>query len=66
MFFGLKSEVSVVGACMSLTMGYHGPSADWLYPGVCVRHEPLWPLSYARLRIPFSRLPRFSLQGGLM
>ena len=34
--FGLTSEVSVVGTHMSLTMGYHGPSADLLYSGVCV------------------------------
>ena len=41
--FGLTSEVSVVGARMSLTMGYHyGPSADLLVL-VCVRREPLWP-----------------------
>ena len=33
--FGLASEVSVLGTRMSLTMGYHGPSADLLYPGVC-------------------------------
>ena len=45
---------------------YHGPSADLLCPGVCVRHEPPGPNSYARLRIPFSRLPRYSVQGGLM
>jgi hypothetical protein len=32
--FGLTSEVSVVRARVSLTMGYHGPSADLLYPGV--------------------------------
>ena len=38
--FGLTPEVSVVGAHMSLTMGYHyGPSADLLVP-VCERHEP--------------------------
>ena len=35
-FFYLTSEVSVFGAHTSLTMGYHGPSADLLYPGVCV------------------------------
>ena len=36
------------------------------YPGVCVRHEPPGPNSYARLKIPFSRfLPRSSVQGGL-
>jgi len=46
-------------------MGYHGPSADLLYPGVCERHEPPGPNSYARLRIPFSRfLPQSSVQGG--
>ena len=33
---GLSSEVSVVRDHMSLTMGYDGPSADLLYPGVCV------------------------------
>jgi len=65
--FGLTSEVSVVGAHMSLTMGYHGPSADLLCLGVCVRHEPPGPNSYALLGIPFSRLlPRSSVQGGLM
>ena len=32
--FGLASAVSVVEAHMSLTMGYHGPSDDLLYPGV--------------------------------
>jgi len=58
------SEVSVVGANMSLTMEYHGLSADLLYPGLRVRHLPLWFDSYARLRIPFSRfLPRSSVQG---
>ena len=40
---GLTSEVSVVGAPVSLTMGYHyGPSADLLYPVcVCVQN-PSW------------------------
>ena len=33
--FGLTSEVTVVGAPIILTMGYHGPPADLLYPGVC-------------------------------
>ena len=66
MFLVLTCHVSVVGAHMSLTMGYHGPSANLLYPGVCERLEPLWPTSYARLRIPFSRfLPRSSAPGGL-
>jgi len=37
-------------------MGYHGPSAELLYPGVCMRHEPLWPRSYARLRIPVAAI----------
>jgi hypothetical protein len=32
--FNLTSEVSVVGACMSLILVYHGPSADLLYPAV--------------------------------
>ena len=49
--FGLTSEerelVSVVGSHMSLTMGYHGPSADLLYFGVCVKHEPPGPKPYA-------------------
>ena len=31
---------------MSLTMGYHGPSADLLYSGVYVRQEPLGPLGF--------------------
>ena len=35
MFLVLTCHVSVVGAHMSLTMGYHGPSANLLYPGVC-------------------------------
>ena len=40
--FGWTSEVSVIGASRSLTMGYHyGPSADLLVL-VCVRHVPLW------------------------
>ena len=65
MFFVLTSEVSVVGAHMSLTLGYHGPSADLLYPGVCERHEPPGPNSNARLRMPFSLLPRYSVQRGL-
>jgi len=44
--FGLTSEVSVVGASMSLTMGYHyEPSADLLVL-VGVRHEHLWPNSH--------------------
>ena len=43
---GLTCEESVVGVHMSLTTGYHGPSADLLYPGVNVRHEPLWPNSH--------------------
>jgi len=47
--FGLTSEVSVVGAHMSLTMEYHCPSADLLYPGVFVRHEPLWPNRLCRV-----------------
>jgi len=40
---GLTSEVSVVGAPASLTMGYHfGPSADLIYPeSVCVQN-PSW------------------------
>jgi len=49
--FGLTSEVSVVGAHMSLTMGYHGPSADLLYTGVCER-VPLWDNSH-----PFEDTP---------
>ena len=32
---GLTSELSVVGASMSITTGYHGPSANLLCPGVC-------------------------------
>jgi len=65
--FGLTSEVSVVRAHMSLTMGYLGPSADLFYSGLCVRREPPGPNSYARLRIFFSRfLPRSSVQGGSM
>ena len=44
--FGLTSPASVVGAHMSLSMGYHyGPSADLLVL-VCVRHEPPGPNSH--------------------
>ena len=46
MFFGLTSEASVVGAHMSIKMGYrYGPSADLLVQ-VCVRHEPPGPSSH--------------------
>ena len=46
-------------------MGYHyGPSADFLVL-VCVSAF-LFGITHTRLRIPFSRLPRYSVQGGLM
>ena len=62
--FGLTSEVSVVGAHMSLTMGYHyGPLADLLVL-VCVRHEPPGPSSHPFEDYPLSGSAAILCTGG--
>ena len=65
--FGLTSEVSLVGAPVSLTMGCHGPAADSLYPeGVCESTFLFGTFTYP-MRIPLEPfLPRSSVQGGLV
>ena len=50
---------------MSLTMGYHGPSADLLYPGVCVRHEPPGPNSHPFEDYPLAGSAAILCTGGL-
>jgi len=63
--FGLISEVSVVGAPVSLTMEYHGPSADLLYPE-CVCESTFLFGTFTDEDTPLAGLPRSSVYGGLM
>jgi len=62
--FGLTSEISVVGAPVSLTMGCHGPSADLFDPECVYKSTLCFETFTCPMRTPFSRFCRDPPYGG--